>query len=152
MKNSNRRYIPAIFAALSAIALAALASCGDESDTAGGTKQHEVVFYSAANPGPWIEQAADHEPEIIITRVDDRKILNVNVPFAQRKERNHFVEVVVILDSKRKELKKVTFQKGRSHKGAQFDFPEDFNAPVYVVMKCNKHDMWEKLVDWSEEE
>lgn len=152
MKNSGMRDVRAVFAALPFVALAVLASCSDDSETAGGMKKHEVVFYSAANPGPWIDQAADHEPEITIFRVNDRKILNVNVPFARRREKNHYVEVIVILDSQRKELKKVTFKKGRSHKGAQFDFPDNFNTPVYVVIKCNKHDMWEKLVDWSEEE
>ena len=138
------------FALLSVIALAGLASCTDSGDNDGGIKRNDVVFYSAAAPGPWIEQAADHEPEIIITRTDDRKTLNINVPFAQRNEKNHFVEVAVILDMKGKELKKFSFVKGRSHKGAQFDFPENFNTPVYVVIKCNKHDMWEKLVDWNE--
>ena len=122
-------------------------SCGEtETDTA----RDKVVFYSAAKPGIWTSQAADHEPEVTVTRVDDRKILNVNIPFTRQKDKNHYVEVIFILDLERKELKKMSFQKGRASKGAKFDFPDNFNTPVYVVMKCNKHDMWEKLVDWSE--
>jgi desulfoferrodoxin (superoxide reductase-like protein) len=125
----------------------AIISC---TDSGTGTEKNEIKFYSAAHPGIWTSQAADHEPEVTITRVDDRKILNVNIPFARQKEKNHYVEVIVILDLDRKELKKVSFQKGRASKGAKFDFPDNFHTPVYVVMKCNKHDMWEKLVDWSE--
>jgi desulfoferrodoxin (superoxide reductase-like protein) len=60
------------------------------------------------------------------------------------------VEVIVVLDLERKELKKLSFEKGKPAKGAKFEFPANFNKSVYVVMKCNKHDMWEKLVDWSE--
>lgn len=109
-----------------------------------------VKFYSPASPGIWEQQAADHDPEITITRVDDRKTINVNIPFAQEYDPRHYVEVIVVLDLNRKELKKVNFPRGRASKGARFDFPESYNTPVYVVMKCNKHGMWEKLVDWSE--
>jgi len=120
------------------------------SDSGGDSERNRVVFYSAANPGIWESQAADHEPEVTITRVNDRKVLNVNVPFTRKKEKDHYVEVIVILDLERKELKKMSFGRGKMVRNVRFDFPDNFNKPVYVVMKCNKHDMWEKLVDWSE--
>ncbi len=129
------------------IFLFAAVSCGQDTETVG---RNEVKFYSAADPGPWTEQAADHEPEVTITRVDDRKILNVSIPFARQGDKQHYVEVIVLLDLDRKQIRKVSFEKGRASKGAKFDFPENYSSPVYVVMKCNRHDMWEKLVDWSE--
>lgn len=119
-------------------------------DSGGDSEGRKVVFYNAANPGPWVPQAADHEPEVTITRIDDRKILNVYVPFARKREKNHYVEVIAVLDLERKELKKMSFERGKPVRGVKFEFPESFDSPVYVVMKCNKHDMWEKLVDWSE--
>jgi desulfoferrodoxin (superoxide reductase-like protein) len=121
-------------------------------DKSGGTivEKSEVPFYSAASPGIWKSQSIDHEAEITITRINDRKTLNVQIPFAKKKEKNHYVEVIVILDLKRKELQKKSFEKGGAENGATFDLPADFNSPVYVVMKCNLHDMWEKLVDWNE--
>jgi desulfoferrodoxin (superoxide reductase-like protein) len=142
---SKKHYL--YFFLISGIISYAFISCGDSEND---SEQNKVAFYSAANPGIWTSQAADHEPEVTITRVDDRKILSVNIPFTKKKEKNHYVEVIVILDLDRKELKKVSFEKGRAYKGAKFDFPDNFNTPIYVVMKCNKHDMWEKLVDWSE--
>jgi desulfoferrodoxin (superoxide reductase-like protein) len=134
--------------ALITFSVAMLVSCSPGSET--GTEQKGVVFYSAAKPGPWESQAADHETEITVTRAKDYKTINVNVPFAKNNEKNHYVEAIVILDLERKELKKMSFEKGKGSKNVKFDFPASFNTPVYVVMKCNKHDMWEKLVDWSE--
>lgn len=122
----------------------------DKSGEQTGGKSGVVTFYSPASPGIWESQAADHDPEIVITRIDDRKTINVTIPFAQQKDPRHYVEAIVVLDLQRKELKKMSFDRKRQGKGAAFDFPADFNEPVYVIMKCNKHGMWEKLVDWSE--
>jgi hypothetical protein len=57
------------------------------SDSGSDSERNKVVFYSAANPGIWESQAADHEPEVTVTRVDDSKILNVNIPFARKREK-----------------------------------------------------------------
>jgi desulfoferrodoxin (superoxide reductase-like protein) len=129
-----------------------LVSCtvSDNSGGDSGGKTGGVVFYSPASPGIWEQQAAEHDPEITITRTNENKTINVNIPFAQQTDARHYIEVIVVLDLNRNELKKVSFDKKRKNKGAKFDFPESFNTPVYVVMKCNKHGMWEKLVDWSE--
>jgi desulfoferrodoxin (superoxide reductase-like protein) len=126
-------------------------SCAAD-EKSGGTiaEKNEVPFYSTASPGIWKSQAVDHEVEVTVTRINDRKTINVQIPFAKKKEKNHYVEVIVILDLKRKELQKKSFEKGGAENGASFDFPAEFNSPVYVVMKCNLHDMWEKLVDLNE--
>jgi hypothetical protein len=40
--------------------------------------------------------------------------------------------------------------KGFGEEGARFEVPDNFNEPVFVAVKCNLHDMWGKLVDWSD--
>ncbi|MBN2080441.1 MAG: hypothetical protein JW838_15830 [Spirochaetes bacterium] len=150
MKNREMPGARLLIMALAMVAAGALVSCGSDGGGENGIMRNGVTFYSAASPGPWTEQAADHDPEISITRTGDRKTINVTVPFTQRKEKDHFLEAIIILDLNGRELKKVSFERGRDHRGARFDFPEEYTAPVYVVIKCNKHDMWEKLVDWSE--
>jgi len=138
-----------MFAAIGTFLAVSLLSCTSENDT-GAEKKGGVEFFYIDKPGPWVDQALDHDPEITITRVDDRKILNVHIPFARQTNRKHYVEAILVLDMKRNELKKKSMEAGRGLVGAQFDFPDNYQTPVYVVMKCNLHDMWEKLVDWSE--
>jgi desulfoferrodoxin (superoxide reductase-like protein) len=110
----------------------------------------EVPFHSAVNPGVWESQVADHEPVVTVTDLNDRKVLNVQVPFSQKRDHHHYVEAILLLDQKRKELQKKTFDSGSGAGGAVFELPGDYNSRVYVVVKCNLHDMWEKPVDWSE--
>jgi desulfoferrodoxin (superoxide reductase-like protein) len=132
-------------------AAATLLSCGPGSESGDrGTERNEVKFFSSARPGPWKAQASDHEPEITITKTVDRKTIYVRIPFAQPREKSHHVEAIAVLDLDRKELQKATFENMRADKGARFDFSADYNSPVYIVMKCNLHDMWEKLVYWKE--
>lgn len=139
-----------LIAALITVAVGIVASCGSDGEGENGIMRNGVTFYSASSPGPWTEQAADHDPEITITRTGDGKSMNVIVPFTKRKEKDHYVEAIIVLDLNGRELRKVSFERGRDRRGARFDFPESYDTPVYVVIKCNKHDMWEKLVDWSE--
>lgn len=151
MKNIKIKNKYILISVLAAFFVASLISCSSDNDSEVEKKKGGMAFFSAANPGPWTEQAVDHEAEITITRIDNRKIIDVNIPFAQQKEQRHYVEAIVIMDINRNELQKKSFVKGRgTEKGAKFDFPENYDSPVYVVMKCNLHDMWEKLVDWSE--
>ena len=141
---------PGIFL-LSTVALMSALSCTSDTDTELENKKQGVQFYTAAKPGPWANQSADHDVEITITRDSEGKTIHVYIPFAAKKEQRHYVESILILDSKGKELQKKSFLKGRgSDKGATFNFPENFNEPVFVVLKCNLHDMWEKKVAWSE--
>ena len=116
----------------------------------GGNGKNEIKFYSAADPGVWESKAADHDVDITITHVNDKKFINVQVPFAKNREKKHYVEAILLLDANRKELQKKSFDRGSGEEGASFEVPDSFNAPVTVVIKCNLHDMWEKPVDWNE--
>jgi desulfoferrodoxin (superoxide reductase-like protein) len=133
--------------AIGALQLSCAVSDRPAGDTVG---TNEVQFYNAADPGPWESKAAEHDIEITVTRVNESKILDVQVPFAKNREKKHYIEAIVILDVNRNELKKKSFDRKRGEAGAKFEFPENFTDPVYVVVKCNLHDMWEKVVDWSE--
>jgi desulfoferrodoxin (superoxide reductase-like protein) len=137
----------AFFMAVAALQL----SCTMMDSSGPGKAGKEVIkFYSAANPGPWASEAADHDVSITITRVNDSKVINVQVPFAKNRERKHYVEAILLLDAKKNELQKRSFERGFGEEGARFEVPDSFNEPVFVVVKCNLHDMWERLVDWSE--
>ncbi|HOT45053.1 MAG TPA: desulfoferrodoxin family protein [Spirochaetota bacterium] len=125
-------------------------SCGSGDRSGQDEEAGTVRFYSAADPGKWESKAADHDVEITITRVNDRKYINVHVPFAKNREKKHYVEAILLLDANRKELQKKSFARGSGEEGARFEVQDSFNDPVTVVIKCNLHDMWEKQVDWNE--
>lgn len=125
-------------------------SCSGGGGSGQDDAKTEVRFYSAADPGVWASQAANHDTGITITRMNDKKYISVLVPFSKNRERKHYVEAILLLDANRKELQKKAFATGSGDEGATFEVPDNFNSPVTVVIKCNLHDMWEKPVDWSE--
>jgi desulfoferrodoxin (superoxide reductase-like protein) len=139
-----------IAAALASFAMVQMSCTMSDKPAVEKTEKSEVKFYSAADPGMWESKAAEHDVDITITKVNDKKILNVRVPFAKDRDKRHYIEAIVLLDANRNELQKKSFHKSSGDDGAQFEVPADFNTPVYVVMKCNLHDMWEKLVTWDE--
>jgi desulfoferrodoxin (superoxide reductase-like protein) len=147
LRDCKTRVIAAVFMAVVAVQLSCTMS-DDQGQEGGGKK--EVRFFSAANPGVWESKAAEHDAEITITRVNDKKVVNVQVPFARDRQKKHYVEAILLLDASKKELQKKAFTKGFGEEGASFEVPVDFNEPVYIVVKCNLHGMWEKLVDWNE--
>ena len=110
----------------------------------------EIRFYNAGDPGIWESEAASHDAEIIITRVDDKKVISVQVPFSKNGDRRHYAESILILDIERNILQKRSYTRGLGVKPVKFEFPDDFDKTVYVVISCNKHGLWEKLVDWNE--
>lgn len=124
----------------------------DTSGPGGGAdvRAGEVRYYSAADPGVWESRVEDHDADITVIRVNDTKVINVHVPFTNKREKKHYLEAIVLLDSNKKQLQKKSFEKGFGEEGAKFEVPADFNEQVYVVIKCNLHDMWEKPVDLSE--
>ncbi len=145
MGSNMQRAVIIILVSIAAIEI----SCG-WGDKSGQDGKNEIKFYSAADPGVWESKAADHDVDITITRVNDKKYINVQVPFAKNREKKHYVEVILLLDANRKELQKKSFDRGSGEEGARFEVPDSFNDPVTVVIKCNLHDMWEKPVDWND--
>jgi desulfoferrodoxin (superoxide reductase-like protein) len=105
-------------------------------------------YFTVSDPGVWEQKAAEHDIEITISRVNDKKILEVHVPFAKNREINHYIEAIAVIDKDEKEIQVKRFKRGFGDEGAKFEFPEDFNEPVSVLVKCSLHDMWVKPVDW----
>lgn len=114
---------------------------------AGSVSPGVVKFHSAENPGIWESKIDEHDAEIMVTLLNDKKIINIQVPFAKKKEKNHYVEAIILLDQNKKEIRKKSFESGYGEEGAQFELQADYNQPLSVVIKCSAHDMWEKPVD-----
>ena len=125
-------------------------SCSDSGNPNKGVSNPEAVrFRSAEYPGKWKAKADEHNVDIKISTVNNKKIINVQVPFAKQRNRRHYVEAIMLVDASGKELQKKAFKTGYGEKGARFQVPEDFRDTVFVVIKCNLHDMWEKEVEWE---
>jgi desulfoferrodoxin (superoxide reductase-like protein) len=133
--------------ALTAFAAVSIISCTQGSETEVVNEKHEVRFHSTEEPGHWKEQTVDHEMDVTVAKSGDRKTINVKIPFAEQREKRHYAETIVILDMNMKEIRKISFDRKRPSGRASFDFPADSTGFVYVVMKCNLHDMWKKKVD-----
>jgi desulfoferrodoxin (superoxide reductase-like protein) len=107
-------------------------------------------FYSADEPGMWEAQAADHEVRVSI--VDDargKKGIEVYVPFTKEMSDEHYVETIVLLDEKNRQLSEKSFSRGEKAQ-AIFEVTDKIRFPVYAVAKCNMHGMWRKKVDGTE--
>lgn len=124
------------------------------SDTGGlfddNGKARVQKFYSADEPGRWEPQAVDHDVKVsIIEDAKGKKGIEVSVPFTKAMSQEHYVEMFLLLDEKDRELAKVRFKRGEK---AVTIFPvtDKVKFPVYVVAKCNMHDMWRKKVTGTE--
>ena len=113
------------------------------------TPLDRITFYSSSNPGKWKDLPDDHTPVYTVTVEKDQKVITVVVPFNGTTSPIHYIETIILLDHNRKELQKVTFPRGNRTASAVFKLPKDYVSFVYVVAKCNLHDMWEKKVYWE---
>lgn len=103
-------------------------------------------YYSADEPGLWVAQAVDHDVKVsIIEDAKGQKGIEVFVPFTMAMNQEHYVEMFLLLDDKDREIAKKRFKRGEK---AMTIFPitDKTRFPVYVVAKCNMHDMWRKKV------
>ncbi len=137
-----------LFVMLSCMLLSALIlSCSDSGGIFGGGEKGKVQkFYSADEPGRWESQAVDHD--IVVSIIEDAKGkrgIEVFVPFTKEKNEQHYVEAIVLLDEKNHELAKKTFKRGEKALTI-FEITDKIRFPVYVVSKCNMHEMWRKKV------
>lgn len=107
----------------------------------------KIKFHSAENPGRWKDQAPSHTPSYSVQKTGDSYKITVSVPLKGRTIPLHYIEVILLTDSRHRELKKKTFTRGERNAKALFTLPADTRSPVYAVIKCNLHDMWDKRID-----
>jgi len=115
----------------------------DNVQEGGIVKKPEPKFYSMSNPGKWEEQVLDHPPSYEVVTEKDIKKIKIKVPL--KVERSHYIETILLLDHNRKELQKKIFKRGEKPE-VEFELPADYRAFVYIVLKCNLHDMWQTKV------
>jgi desulfoferrodoxin (superoxide reductase-like protein) len=140
-----------IFLTATLTMIAALCSCTDSGGLF-GDKERDTIrkYYSADEPGRWQAQAVDHDIKVsIIEDAKGKKGIEVSVPFTSEMSEQHYVEGIALLDEKEKQLASVRFNRGEK---AMTIFPvtDKIKFPVYVVAKCNMHDMWRKKVTGKE--
>ena len=98
--------------------------------------------------GKWENEANDHVPQVRTTVESDLRVLIVDVPLDGTSIPLHYIEAIILTDHNKRELQKVTFTKGNRRAAARFTLQADHRSFVYVIVKCNLHDMWEKRVVW----
>ena len=143
------RFIKKIIACAVLFALLISAGCSDKSDSEKDKIIKDLTspkFLSTSKPGKWEKQAEDHVPDYIIKTDKENKIIKVKVPFNGSIAPLHYVEAIILTDHNHKEIQKETFPRGNKIAETEFFLPLDYRSTVYIVIKCNLHDMWEKKV------
>jgi desulfoferrodoxin (superoxide reductase-like protein) len=124
-----------------------ITSCSDSGGIFSGDEKGKIQkFYSADEPGRWEAQAADHDIQVsIIEDAKGKRGIEVFVPFTKERNEQHYVEAIVLLDEKNRELAKRSFKRGEKAITI-FEITDKIKFPVYVVSKCNMHEMWRKKI------
>jgi desulfoferrodoxin (superoxide reductase-like protein) len=145
----NRGRIVLTAAAMAiAVSLLSCTDSGGQLDEAGKVKVQK--YFSVDEPGKWADQAADHDLKVsIIEDAKGKKGIEVFVPFKSGMNEQHYVEAMALTDEKGKQLAAVRFKRGEKA-GTIFPITDKMAFPVYVVAKCNMHDMWRKKVTGKE--
>jgi desulfoferrodoxin (superoxide reductase-like protein) len=135
-----------IFIGLLLACVSLLASCSNSGGIFGGGQGKIQKFYSSDEPGRWEAQAADHDIQAsIIEDAKGKRGIEVFVPFTKERNEQHYVEAIVLLDEKNNQLAKKTFKRGERAETI-FEITDNIKFPVYVVSKCNMHEMWRKKI------
>jgi len=100
----------------------------------------EPKFYSSDNPGKWEVQEPFHIPKVTYKKGSNNDQVNVVVPLQVSPE--HYIEVILLTDGNHRELAKKSLRRSESPE-ATLDVPSENHSKLYVVIKCNLHDMWE---------
>jgi len=102
--------------------------------------ENEPKFHTEEKPGKWGPLSETHIPVVKLEKSND--LLNINVRLNFPQTGNHYAETIVLADHTRKEIDNVKF---KSHQPAIADFtlPGNYRSKLYVILKCNLHDMWE---------
>lgn len=118
-----------------------VSSCADKGS---GNFENEPKFYSADTPGKWVNQESTHLPQITQTSEGGKSKILVSVPLTQSP--GHYIEVILLTDANHKELAKKSLKRSELPT-ASFDAPGRNYDKLYVVIKCNLHDMWETEIN-----
>lgn len=111
-------------------------------------------YHSDQNPGKWKDQAIDHVPQFktIYNKKDKKNIsIKVNIPFMGTRAPLHYIETIILADHNHNEMQKVDFLMGNEDAQAVFMLPKDYKSYIYIISKCNLHDMWEARVDLDDQ-
>lgn len=103
-------------------------------------------IHTAAKPGKWESVRFDHTP--IIEYKASKREISVELPMTGKP--SHYAEFILLADGRLKELEKVTFKPGQSKYRAKFLIPKKIQKEVWVIFKCNLHDMWGKKIKLDE--
>jgi len=130
------------------VSLLSCSDTGGKLDDEGKSKVQK--YFSADEPGKWPDQAVDHDIKVsIIVDGKGKKGIEVSVPFTSAMNEQHYVEAMALTDEKGKQLAAVRFKRGEKA-NTIFPVTDKIRFPVYVVAKCNMHDMWRKKVTGEE--
>lgn len=109
------------------------------------------AYFTPENPGKWKDRAPEHEISVRDGRVysvGKKKLreLIVNVPLEG--DERHYLEAGIAMDhSLKKEFDKVSFAPKSPKYSFKLTVPADSPNAVFVIIKCNQHDMWLRRVE-----
>jgi hypothetical protein len=104
------------------------------------------AYFTPENPGKWKDRVAEHEILVREGRVYSQgkkqlRELLVRVPLEG--DDRHYLEAAVAMDhSLKREFDKVSFAPRTAKYEFKLTVPADSPNAIYVVIKCNQHDMW----------
>ena len=110
--------------------------------------KYNVNIYNKDNAGKWNEEADDHIPIVKINTDDEHKTISVKIPLKGKTIPLHYIEAIILTDHNKRELQKKVFPRGNRSAAGVFKLPLEYRSFVFVIVKCNLHDMWEKRVVW----
>lgn len=141
-----------ILALFSILIISTFGSCkfGGNADDSNKQKQmHDQKlenFRTKNKPGKWKKEANSHVPQVTVKKKEKNYEIHVIVPFIGTSTPVHYIETIILLNHHYKELQKVTFNTGNSTATTVFKIPRTYKSYLWVVAKCNLHDMWKKQV------
>jgi len=106
-------------------------------------------YFNKFKKPDWIRDPDEHIPQYTIKQDKQFKYINVTVSLKGTLDPLHYIELIILADHNHRELQKVTFPLGNPAAAAVFKLPADYQSFVYIIAKCNLHDMWETKVCWE---
>lgn len=102
----------------------------------------EQKFLSAEKPDNWGEHKGTHVPFVEASRDSFHKIwtIKATVPFVGNNQ--HYIEHIILVNHRSAERQKKNLGRGTANPLAQFSYKEKEGEKLYVLAKCNMHDIW----------
>jgi hypothetical protein len=109
------------------------------------------VFLTSENPGRWKDRKDEHDilvREVRVYTVGKEKLRELQITVSLQGTDRHYLEAALVLDhSLKKELAKISFERMKPGYDFKLSIPADNPNAVFVVIKCNQHDMWLKRLE-----